>query len=180
MYTTLSRGTNLWKSKKQPGSFNLSADRNHHRPPEMAALATSPSAHFNRTAQRRPSLPAEDMQLANHSSTIVPQETNSQCNPFCSRLSIQPNMSWLCPSTTASRPPRDCDRILGDGQYELPKKAVPGWHHRQFGAYRRERSEDDTREQTLLLISRHVSLVVSATSLSWPDITPCYPLYPGS
>lgn len=161
-------------------SFNLLADRNHHRPPEMAALATSPSAHFNRTAQRRPSLPAEDMQLANHSSPKVPQEANSQCNPFCSRLSIQPNMSWLCPSTTASRPPHDCDRILGGGLWDLPKKAVPGWHHRRFGAYRRERSEDDTRNETLLLISHHAPLAVSSTSLTWPDITPCHALSQGS
>jgi hypothetical protein len=34
------------------------------------------------------------MQLANNISTKVPQQANSQCDPFSSRFSIQPSVSW--------------------------------------------------------------------------------------
>ncbi|OOQ89725.1 hypothetical protein PEBR_07089 [Penicillium brasilianum] len=68
--------------------FNVSTDRNHHTR-ERAAIAT-PSAHLIRTAQRRPILPADNMRLANNLSAEVPQQSNSQCSPFSSRLSIHP------------------------------------------------------------------------------------------
>jgi hypothetical protein len=132
-------------------SFNVSTDRNHHTR-EWAALATT-SAHLIRTAQRRPILPADNMRLANNLSAKVPQQTNSQCNPFSSRLSIHPICHGTAPLLQIGLPAIATESWGTDSACDLPKRAVPSWYHRRFGAYRRERNENDTQRTPFVLVS---------------------------
>ncbi len=83
------------------------------------------------TIQRRPSLPTQDIQLANNTFTKVPQQTSatyphlvSESNPMCHGLyPLRPYVGH----------PASATESWGDRLQDLPKQAVPGRPHRRFG-----------------------------------------------